>query len=246
MKKILAVAFVASLVATGAHAAPIALTNQGFETGDLTGWSTLGTVNASPSTNVVTFDGTNWTVDAAGTTMAQLISVGASQAQVEAFLGLGAGALTAGNANPNGGSLTNGAAISQDFSGNAGDVVTMFWNYVATDYIPFNDPSYAVVTGTGSNVSVLATIHGLGTAVGTSGNSGWQSFSYVLPADGTYKLGFATFNDKDTILNSYLHLDNVAGSCTPNCPVPVPEPLTFSLLGLGLALGASRAARRRQ
>lgn len=246
-RQILALTFAAGLASSNVEAAPIALVNQGFETPGLVGWTTLGSVVATGSTNVTTFDGTNWTVNADGTLMAQMQSAGASQGAVEAFLGIAPGSLSAGNANPSGGSLTNGSAIFQDFAGLAGDTVTMFWNYVATDYIPFNDPSYAVISGTDEDISVLASIHGLGTTVGTSGNSGWQEFTYVLPAAGNYKLGFATFNDKDTILNSYLHLDGQAGTCTPNCPSPtVPEPFSIALLGMGVTAVAVRSVRRRR
>lgn len=236
-----------AIVGLSAQAAPISFTNPDFETGDLNGWSTLGTVIATPSTNVTTFDGTVWSIFAAGTTMAQLNASGVAVGTIESTLGLAAGTLNALNTNANGGSLTNGSALYQGFSGNAGDTISFAWNYVATDYIPFNDPSFAILIGnSGADVQVLASIHGLGVAVGTSGNSGWQTYNATLAADGDYTLAFVTTNDKDTILSSVLHIDATAGTCNPNCPPigAVPEPGVLALLGLGLlGLGYSRRQR---
>lgn len=225
-----------SLCALSASAASITLPNNDFETGSLSSWSTIGAVIATPSTTVTTFDGTVWTIDAAGTTMAQLQSNGVSVSTIESTLGIAAGTLNALNTNPNGGNLTNGSALYQAFSGNAGDTLVFAWNYVAKDYIPFNDPSFAVLIGPANAVEVLASINGLGTAVGTSGNSGWQTYTGALGLTGGYTLAFITTNDKDTILDSVLHIDNIAGTCTPNCPpLAVPEPASLLLLGAGFA-----------
>ncbi|HMW18276.1 MAG TPA: PEP-CTERM sorting domain-containing protein [Accumulibacter sp.] len=233
---LLSCAVMVALGISSANAAQISLTNGGFETGDLTGWTSVGSVIASPSTTVQTYDGTVWTVSAGGTYMAQMVSAGESASNIEAMLGLSSGTLNALNTNPDGGSLTNGSALYRSVTGAAGDTISFWWNYVATDYIPFNDPAFAMLIGPTNQIDVLASTHGDGVAVGTSGNSGWREETFTLPQDGTYTLAFVTTNDKDQILNSFLHIDNAQGSCAPNCPpIGVPEPGSLALAGFALS-----------
>ncbi len=227
----------AALVVTAWAACPgavITLNNQGFETGDTSGWSTVGDVSASGVTTIPTDIG-SWTVGPAGNYMGALSSTeggGVSVAGLETFLGVSSGLLS-GGLPP--GTATNGSGIYQDFTGSAGDTVTMYWAYVATDCYEYNDPAFAVVTGPGvEELTILASIWNGGITVGDFGATGWHQFSYMLPADGTYRIGFGVVNTEDDLEPGYLFLDSAAGSLTGEGGGEIPEPGTFALLGAGL------------
>jgi hypothetical protein len=213
-------------------AAVINLFNQGFETGDLSGWTATGSVSAVGPTVI-----NQWTVTPAGSYMARLDSNGVLVSDLETFFGLNPGTLVNGLPAP-GGEPTNGAGIYQDFAGNAGDTVSMYWAYVARDYNPFNDPAFAVIIGPGDSqqVTVLASIYSGGITVGNYGATGWHAFTYELPSTGNYRLGFGVANTLDTALDGALFLDNAAGGLSGGGEIP--EPGTFFLLGAGLAAAA--------
>ncbi|MCW8886805.1 MAG: hypothetical protein OQK12_16385, partial [Motiliproteus sp.] len=213
------------------------LVNQGFETGDLTGWDTIGEVTAAGQTNVTTSNGTNYLISPNDTTMAFLDSFGASVSEIESFFGIASGSLDAAQmagpslnngtgsdgggggeeggggvvippidtGSPNGNSdLTNGSAISQNFFANAGDTIDMSWNYAARDYVPFTDPSFAVLVAPDGTafIDVLASTTGPGLVTGSDCISGVFSFAQQLNQTGEYKLGFAVANTGDTAFNA--------------------------------------------
>jgi hypothetical protein len=107
----------------------------------------------------------------------------------------------------------------------------MSWNYLGTDYVPYNDGSVTglvPVTVTGTPVirvnNYVQSYALLGfTNPGTGdystnsyGATGWQTSTYKVDITGTYKLGFAVFNLGDTSLSPVLMIDSEAGS-TERC-----------------------------
>lgn len=229
MKRIFLLLVCAAAVSSGAV---INLSNQGFETGNLSGWTTAGDVSAVGLTGIGA-----WTVTPAGSYMAWLNSNDVWVSDLDTFFGLTPGTLSSSLPAPNGegeGVPTDGAGIYQDFAGNAGDTVTMYWAYVARDYSPFNDPAFAVILGPGNSqqVTVLASIYSGGITVGDYGATGWHAFTYQLPSAGNYRLGFGVVNTLDTALDGALFLDDEAGGLSGG---EIPEPGTFFLLGAGLA-----------
>ena len=67
----------------------------------------------------------------------QLTTEGASQSQIEAFLGLNAGALDALEQD-----TTDGAAVAFDLTLAAGESVSFSWTFASTEYTPFNDYAF--------------------------------------------------------------------------------------------------------
>jgi len=125
---------------------------------------------------------------------------------------------------------TTGSYMKRSITLQAGQTYTMAWQYLSTDYTPFNDGSImTLVHSTDSNVtptlnnkqqrySLLGfTNPGTGNyATGSYGATGWQVATFTVPVAGTYILGFTSFNLGDTALSPILLVDEVQGTTTLN------------------------------
>ncbi len=208
---------------------PIALfDNLGFES-DLTGWSSGGSVAISDG-EVVNTSSYVWTVNQDQSKMAKLQPTGPSGA----FSGV-ADALAMSQDSrdyivsvfPR---ITNIAYLFTDLELSAGESFTMSWNYIATDYIPFNDASFTTFVNlddaskTGrindlpTPISILgATVLGTGNySTGSYASTGWQTTTYTAVSAGTYRLGFTAYNLDDTALSPILFVDKEIGTTLKN------------------------------
>lgn len=216
--------------------------NIGFESGNLSGWTTSGSdVAANTGMQNVTYGGgKTWTIMPYGTYMAQLYPGGATTFDnTVASLGLSSvennlirNYLTYQSQNGGGGNPTptNAAWIKREVTLQAGTTYTFAWNYLSTDYTPYNDGSMMTLTHA-SNGSITPTLNnsqqryallgftnpGTGNyATGSYGSTGWQQAQFTVPETGTYVLGFATFNLGDTALSPMLFIDEIQGTTILN------------------------------
>ncbi|WP_313125872.1 InlB B-repeat-containing protein [Proteiniclasticum ruminis] len=208
--------------------------NLGFEDG-LVGWVSNGADVSIAGTRTVS----PWNVLAHGSNMAILEPDGISQfgiASLAKTLQLSNQSVTylENNFVPQDDMIAPGinnyAYIYQDISMNSGDQLTFSWNYVSTDYVPFNDGSIASMTYVGNSnvypkingvftqVSILgATVPGTGNySTGDYGSTGWQSITMEATVPGLYRIGFATFNLDDYDISPVLFVDNAAGTTLNN------------------------------
>jgi len=210
--------------------------NFGFETGNLSGWtSSGGEVTVVGTTTVSPGGGYNWTINPYGTKMAQIQPTGGIQFDTAtASLGLSSAENTAirnyltglgGNSTP-----TNAGWIKREVTLQAGTTYTFGWNYVSTDYTPYNDGSMMTLThATNANITpnlnnsqlryALLGFTNPGTgnyATDSYGSTGWQLATFTVPETGTYVLGFASFNLGDTALSPMLFIDEIQGTTTLN------------------------------
>lgn len=141
-----------------------------------------------------------------------------------------------GNSSP-----TNASWAKRSVTLQAGVTYTIAWQYLSTDYTPFNDGSIMTVVHS-TDASKVPTLNNeqkryalLGfTNPGTGnystdsyGSTGWQLATIVVPADGVYELGFSSFNLGDTALSPILLIDDLQGVTSLNGaafnPVPPNE-----------------------
>lgn len=228
----------------------------GFEGNSIEGWSVSGTLSATKNTwssngagvalttgvtNYSPGGGKTWTISPYGSYMASIQPGSNSVTFDTAVANLGL-TTTEGTAiknyltyqanNGGGGSPTptNAAWMKKSFTLTAGTTYTMAWQYLSTDYTPWNDGSMiTIVNDTSSNI--LPTLNGLtqrygllgftnpGTgnyATGSYGATGWQSIQFTVPASGNYTIGFSAFNLGDTALSPILFVDVIVGATTLN------------------------------
>jgi hypothetical protein len=128
------------------------------------------------------------------------------------------------------GSITSSVWITKNFTFSSPATFKMAWNYISTDYVPFSDGSLTSLVNT-TDASKLGKINSktqeyllLGAtnpntgnySTGSYGSTGWQWVNYDITTAGTYKLGFAAFNQGDTALSPVLFVNDGLGTTSLN------------------------------
>ena len=246
------VILIASLFSASAAAAQ---DNYGFELGNLTGWTAsnvatrsntgwggngVGVAVVTGVTNFAPGGGKTWNVTPHGTYMASLqagggspnfdsitSSLGLLQADNSAIRTMLQQQAQTGGGNP---TPTNGSWLRRSVSLQTGVTYSIAWQYLSSDYTPFNDGSLITLVHStdASKVPTLNNVqqrYGLlgftnpGTgnySTGSYGSTGWQVAIFTVPETGTYTLGFASFNLGDTALSPILLVDEIQGTTTLN------------------------------
>jgi hypothetical protein len=225
------------------------LINGGFETGNFTGWQTIGdalvvdlSIGTAPAggtyqaliTNAPSrpsseghfqsYSGTN-SVSAFCSIVPGFIN------PLEAFLGSPNCSLTAlaTAINPFGtGSIAyEGSAIKQTFTGNTGEVLSFSWNFLTDEGGQPFDFAFVVLDGT---LSLLADFSTLNSGSGTPfrDESGYHIFATTLPTTGVHYIGIGVVDSLiDPDINSGVLVDNFSVQ-------KVPESASLFLMALGL------------
>ena len=135
------------------------------------------------------------------------------------------------------GNITNVDYAYLDITLRQGQTSEVKWNFAGTDYAPYNDGSFAsfvpisgtsgggTLNGSLDSFSPLASILGPGKRVGNYGKSGWETLEVGSTTGGDYRLGFATFNVRDTAVTPALFLDHIPD----NNNAPFANSLTFEI-----------------
>jgi PEP-CTERM motif-containing protein len=224
----IAILVVVALVLS-ANPAPAAIINAGFETGDFTGWSTIGltSVVTGASLGIMPVEGQ---FQALVSNLDGFSSVPVGQ--LETFLGLEGGSLNT----LLGASVTQGSAIKQTFSVNPGDRIQFAWNFLTNEATPsfFNDTAFAIISPSFIKLADTNSTFHPGVA-GFGEQTGYHTFLSDPLTGGSVTLAFGVVDVGNRAVDSTLLVD------------AVPEPSTLLLLGTSLAgIGMSSLRRYRQ
>ncbi len=201
--------------------------NIGFESGDTSNWSGNGL--SAVGVQTVTAGTNTWTISPYGNYMGKLDISSGSFSAMTSGLGLTAGSVTSLQTSP----VTNpttSAWVTKNVTLVAGTPLTLAWQYVSTDYEPYNDGSITTlvkvgdpsVTGSINNTKSLYSLAGFtvtGTgdySTGSYGSTGWQTATYSVTTSGDYTIGFGVFNLDDTSVSPVLFVDEAVGTTLKN------------------------------
>jgi hypothetical protein len=205
--------------------------NPGFEAG-LMGWSIGGNVTTRTGVEVVN-DLYEWTVAPYQTRLCAMTpdaSLGGTWEETAAALMLPAGAQTylTGAFASSGGAFaaTDFAWLHTDLQLAAGESVTLAWNHVSGDALPYNDASAATfvclddpavrgrIDGHPAQVELLGAVQPGSARCATDdfGATGWQTIVFQADTAGRYRLGWMVFNLTDDRRDPWLLVDELAGS----------------------------------
>jgi len=220
------------------------LINGGFETGNFTGWQTIGDALVVDSSIGTAPAGGNYQAlitnapsrpsserhfqSYSGNNSVESCPASLSPDPLAIFLGLPRCSLTQLA------SAWEGSAIKQTFTGNAGEVLSFSWNFLTDEGSPM-DFAFVVLDG---NLSLLADFSTVHTGSGTPfrNESGYHIFATILPTTGIHYIGIGVVDTLiDPDINSAVLVDNFSKT-------KIPEPSALILFGLGL-IAVARALR---
>lgn len=174
--------------------------NPSFETGNFSSWDIIGNTSVETADFGVT--------PTEGTQQAVVSSdIGAvSDAELETFLGLEAATLD----NLGNGEATEGSAIQQTVTVEAGDLLTFDWNFLTNEGTPSSFNDFSFVSLTPDSTSELADTNDTFVLSDTPLNeeTGFQTFTYEFQSSGTFTVGAGVVDVSDNIVASALVLDN--------------------------------------
>ena len=207
MKRLILICFVSGLILASPNA-QASLTNDSFETGDLTGWT--ANVPSGASINVVT-NHADTSGFGTGTT-----SWAPTDGRHFALL------------KPDSPQTTT--QLYQSFTAAAGTTLTFDYFWDSQDYFPFNDTATGtLLTGAGLGGSVVSTLfsHSVNTDFVDYWGTSWTSIGYTFASSGTYTLLIEISNGHDSYLPSYVGIDNVK-------LIPAPGAMLLGTIGVSI------------